>query len=321
MLENISISNSKLANLPSISLTVKDPSDLTQTTPTQQDENVNLETSNEYPLQKVSSSAQLTPEKIVESDGDSIKPSHPPLISLRTFNMVFPRVVVVIFLIILVMWIYQAEGGLGFEEATVFGWHALLMSLFVVVFTQEGVMAYSAPFLDPFTRNRTIIRYFHISCHVLGIICAIAGLVGIVYYKSLSPAPIVFPFFTMYTAHSWLGVCLLSLWTLQMAAGIYTHTIAKLSNSHKHMYLKYHRFVGKFIYGVALATCAMGFQDMQSSDLAYSTQPMPNMTLAEMEMMPNITGYFPNSNLAQYSSAGTLLLLLLGFSTFSTFIR
>jgi hypothetical protein len=71
---------------------------------------------------------------------------------------ILPRLIVVIFLIILFLWIYQAEGGIGFQEATVFGWHALLMSLFVVVFTQEALLAYSSPLIGYFTKNRTIIK-------------------------------------------------------------------------------------------------------------------------------------------------------------------
>jgi len=72
---------------------------------------------------------------------------------------VLPRVVVVIFFIVLFLWIYQAEGGIGFQEATVFGWHALLMSLFIVVFTQEALLAYSSPLIGFFTKNRTLIKY------------------------------------------------------------------------------------------------------------------------------------------------------------------
>ncbi|KAF9211614.1 hypothetical protein BGZ59_007843, partial [Podila verticillata] len=50
-----------------------------------------------------------------------------------------------------------AEGGIGFQESNLFGWHALLMSLFVVVFTQEAILAYSSPLIGFFTKNRTII--------------------------------------------------------------------------------------------------------------------------------------------------------------------
>jgi len=233
-----------------------------------------------------------------------------------------PRAITFVFLIILFLWIYQAEGGLGNPEASIFGWHALLMSFFIIVFTQEGVMAYSSPIIGPFVRNRTVIKFFHVLCHILGVVCAIGGLISIVYYKSLSGLPILFPFYTMYSPHSWIGVCLLCLWGFQMIAGFFGQTyFRKLTPDQRRSFSKYHRFFGRFIYGLGLVTCALGFQDMQSSDLATSTPPMANMTMDEMMMMGNLSGYLPNSSLAQYSSAGCLLLLLAGFATFSTFVR
>jgi len=236
---------------------------------------------------------------------------------------VAPRVIGIVFFIILLMWIYEAEGGIGNQDSSMFGWHALLMGIFIVVCTQESIMAYSAPLLGPFTTSRSISKVFHVTTHVLGIICALGGLIAIVYYKSLSPQPIAFPFYTMYSPHSWIGIALLSLWIIQMAAGIYTQLYySKLSTKQKIQFSKYHKFLGKCIYCIGLATCAMGLQDMQGSDLATSTPPMANMTDAQMMMMmPNMTGYFPDSNLAQYSSAGALLLLFSGVATMAAFVR
>ena len=48
-----------------------------------------------------------------------------------------PHLCSVTFLIVLLSWIVQVEGGLGFANPmSVFGWHALCMSGFVVVFSQ-----------------------------------------------------------------------------------------------------------------------------------------------------------------------------------------
>ncbi|KAG0016088.1 hypothetical protein BGZ80_009439, partial [Entomortierella chlamydospora] len=214
---------------------------------------------------------------------------------------ILPRIVGVAFLVILFLWIYQAEGGIGFQEATVFGWHALFMSLFVVVFTQEALLAYSSPLIGFFTKNRTMIKYYHVICHLLGLIYAVAGLVAIVYYKRLSPQPTVFPFYSVYSPHSWAGIVFLSLWSLQLLAGLYVYIGGKRqSASQKRSFRKLHGFLGKSVYVVGLASCAMGFQDMQSSDLASSTPPSSaNMTMS----MEDMQGYFPDSNLAQYSSA------------------
>jgi len=171
------------------------------------------------------------------------------------------------------------------------------MSLFIVVFSQEAVMAFSAPLLRLFTRNDKYLKFFHVTCHVLGILCAFGGLMGIIYYKKLAPPPLVFPFFTMYSPHSWVGVVLLGFWTLQMSAGIYAHGIRKLTHEEYSVFRKWHTFTGKFIYAVGLAVCAMGLQNMQSSDLAASTAPYLVSDPAEMN------GYLPTSSLAQYACA------------------
>ena len=58
-----------------------------------------------------------------------------------------PRIIMIIYFITLFVWIYQAEGGLGLIDSSLFGWHALTMSLSVVFFTTEAILIYSSPML------------------------------------------------------------------------------------------------------------------------------------------------------------------------------
>jgi len=250
-----------------------------------------------------------------------------------SFGWFLPRILAVIFFIVLFLWIFRAEGGLGFEDSNLFGWHALLMGLFIVVFTQEAVLSFSSPLISsPFGKKRTSHgwqRNFHVIFHALGIICAMLGIVAIVYYKKLSPQPPAFPFYSVYSPHSWLGITILILWGLQMAAAIFIHAIDKLSPHNKARLTKVHRYLGKVIYVAGLATCALGLQDMQSSDLAGSTAPIPGF-YDTMDMGGGqwavivgnetifLSGYYPTSPEAQYSSACTILLLFLGMATFGT---
>jgi len=269
------------------------------------------------PLSKETSVSEMLPEgntskaPVFEMNSSNNKKSFIP-------KLVFPRVVTVVFLILLLVWIFEAEGGLGFQEATVFGFHAFFMGLFVVVFLQEGIVAFSSQsIIGLITKKRIHIKYFHAIFQIFGIICAVLGLVAIVYYKSLS-GPIVFPFFTMYSPHSWVAISFLSLWVIQVGAMMYTHFVIELSLTEKVLFNKYHRALGKFIYALGLATCALGFQDMQSSDLASSSPPM---SMDEMMMMNmTMTGYYPDSNLAQYSSGCCLILIFSGLATFAAFI-
>lgn len=54
---------------------------------------------------------------------------------------------------------------------------------------------------------------------------------------------------------------------------------------------------------------------MQSSDLAASAPPMAGMAMNQEDMA--MEGYFPDSSLAQYASAMTLLLAITGVSVFA----
>jgi hypothetical protein len=105
-----------------------------------------------------------------------------------------PRAVTMCFFAVLFVWIYRAEGGLGTTFSNLFGVHALLMSLFVVVFTQESILTFSAPLFKWAEFAASTKKRFHVCMHLLGIACCIGGLVAIVYYKALSPQPVSFPF-------------------------------------------------------------------------------------------------------------------------------
>jgi len=264
---------------------------------------------------------------------------------LLLFTWTLPRLLAGIFFIILFLWIFQAEGGFGWNEANLFGWHALMMAMFIVFFTQEAILTFSAPlFSGPFSRRNSHTRtsslsnininsdnnnghwirpkYVHVMFHLGGILSAMLGIVAIYYYKSLSPQPIAFPFYSVYSPHSWLGIAVLILWGLQYTAGVYIYGLGQPTPEQKAILKQIHGYLGRVIYVAGLATCALGLQDMQSSDLASSTPPMSGVsgddTMGMSVTTGNLTGYYPNSPEAQYSSAATLLLLFTGMATFAT---
>ena len=71
-----------------------------------------------------------------------------------------------------------------------------------------------------------------------------------------------------------------------------------------------HTFVGRAVFLLGLAVCALGFQDMQSSDLAGSAPPGLNVTYEPF------MGYLPGSTNAQESNAAVLLLAAGGVAVF-----
>jgi len=197
-----------------------------------------------------------------------------------------PRVCIFIFLVIMLVWTIQVEGSLGFDLNSTFGWHSIFMTLAGPVFMTEAVLAFTSPFIDPklFTldrsKRRSILEHIHAFLHVASLFCGVVALVGIAYYKKLNEVGsgsgsdlqlggnfeldgFTFPFFTMFSPHSWAGVATISLWGIQLLVRLCTY----VRNDWNSGLARWHGFFGKVVYVSTLATCAIGLNDMQSSDL------------------------------------------------------
>jgi len=246
----------------------------------------------------------------------------------NSFTVMLPRVIAGIFLILLITWVEQAEGGFGFQEANIFGLHALFMGFVVVLFLQESILCWTVPI--PILTSRRARIIFHLVCNFCALTFSVLGVVAIAYYKKLSPTPTSFPFYTAYSPHSWVGIVFLILFAFQSVLKL-------IGEKHPPMLLAkaHHRFLGHAIYVTGLACCAMGFEDMQCSDLASSSPPsMAGMSMGGMSMnmsgmdmsgmdMSNATmsGYYPDSELARIASAASVMLVLQGLATFFTHVK
>jgi len=223
--------------------------------------------------------------------------------STKLILWALPRIIVIVFFIVLFVWIYQAEGGIGWTEDSVFGVHALCMSLFAVFFTTEAVLVFRSP-LVPHRLMQNM--YIHLICHVGGLVCAIVGIVAIVNYKNWSSQPVSYPNYTLYTPHSLLGVVTLLLWFVHLSGGFLVFVLSRWPiERYGDQVIQVHHFLGKCVYVLLLVCCAMGLQDMQSSDLASE--------------MAGEAAYGPFSTLARLACAGVWLLAALGIAVFANF--
>ena len=69
-----------------------------------------------------------------------------------------PRLLSLTYLVVLLVWIVQVQGGFGFDADSIFGWHALLMSFFVAMFTNEALLTYVAPLFPQLSNDRTYLK-------------------------------------------------------------------------------------------------------------------------------------------------------------------
>ena len=99
--------------------------------------------------------APPTTETLVQ--GITVRSSNASLL-LTGVLWTLPRVISLTYLVVLLVWIVQVEGGFGFDAASIFGWHALLMSFFVAMFTNEALLTYVAPLFPQLVNDRMYLK-------------------------------------------------------------------------------------------------------------------------------------------------------------------
>ena len=69
-----------------------------------------------------------------------------------------PRLLSLAYLVVLLVWIVQLQGGFGFDAESIFGLHALLMLFLVAMFTNEAFLTYVAPLFLQLSNNRSYLK-------------------------------------------------------------------------------------------------------------------------------------------------------------------
>ncbi len=224
-----------------------------------------------------------------------------------------PRLLWVPYFAVLGAWIGESQGGLGATFLNVFGWHALLMSLAVFVFLQEAVLFLSAPLTGPrLPKGGAMLqiagalssKWTHVVLLLLALLFWVGGHIAVVVYKELAPKPAGFPFYSMFTPHSWLGATALVVGAAQalLAVAVFLVWPALRATALRDL----HGFVGKAVYLTLAVVCSLGFQDMQSSDLCGSVAPYVDTSNFTSEQIDGM-GYYPDSTKARLSCALVIL--------------
>ncbi|KAJ1559817.1 hypothetical protein HK405_009244 [Cladochytrium tenue] len=225
------------------------------------------------------------------------------------------RGLTVAFFAILFVWLYGAEGGVGTDQSSLFGLHALLMSLFTFIVLQESVLCFFAPSFGLSRRARVA---FHAVAGVAAAGCLAGGLAAVARYKDLTTEEVndgewLFPYFHLFSPHAWAGVALGSVFAVQLVFGLLRLAGPATALTAATAAGRSHALVGAAVYIGAAAVCAMGFQDMQSSDLAW-LDINANMSAA----MGMDDGYMQDSSYSVYAAVSPILIFLIVLSVFFT---
>jgi hypothetical protein len=81
----------------------------------------------------------------------------PGLANMITYFLkIMPRIISLVFLVVLLVWIVEVQGSFACSGDGLFGWHALLLSLLVVMFSNEALLVYKAPQFIQFRNNHNL---------------------------------------------------------------------------------------------------------------------------------------------------------------------
>eukprot|EP00667_Euglena_gracilis_P033395 EG_transcript_54240 len=78
-----------------------------------------------------------------EEGQSEVSPTSRPWHWWRWALWALPRLLLVPFLALFFLWVFNAEGGVGLDASSLFGLHAVLMVVFVLICMQEALLVYS----------------------------------------------------------------------------------------------------------------------------------------------------------------------------------
>lgn len=175
--------------------------------------------------------------------------------------------------IILVSIWASSLGGVSWaqgEAKKVFNWHPVmmvtayaLMNVGALIFRISGTSSYQASShtssLPTDTNKRGIVKVSHASIWSLSFIFGIVGVLAV--FKSHND-PISGYIANLYSLHSWVGITVLSLYTLQFIVGLLAFLSGR-SRMRNPTVMEIHKYTGTYIHILTTATILLGIQEKE----------------------------------------------------------
>ncbi|CAI5450130.1 unnamed protein product [Caenorhabditis angaria] len=134
--------------------------------------------------------------------------------------------------------------------------HGFLMVLGFVFFQGEALLSYRIYRYEP----KIISKLIHGILHFLAISLGITALIAIIINKNLGGNK------HFYSIHSWIGVCLLTVYILQFTFGFFTFLMPCASVKHRARLIPIHRAIGASLLILAAIQCVVGYVTFLSFD-------------------------------------------------------
>ncbi|CAF1427548.1 unnamed protein product [Adineta ricciae] len=177
-------------------------------------------------------------------------------ITLQWFSlMVLTSQIVGVFAIILLAILFgQYRGGFGWTDIDKeFNYHPLFMTLGMIFFYGDAILSYRV-FRDV---KKIRVKILHGSLLALSFIFASIGLKAVFDNHNYAVPPKK----NLYSLHSWVGLATVILFGAQWVCGFVSFLFPKLSEDIRKAYMPSHRFWGKAIFSLAVASVLMGITE------------------------------------------------------------
>ena len=180
-------------------------------------------------------------------------------------------------IILVSLWVSQeAMGGGGVswkqgDSGRVFNWHPImmicayaLMNVGVLIFRASGTSAYltsSSPSAEAYPKKRGLMKTIHGTIWSLDFIFGLVAMLAV--FKSHND-PISGYIANLYSFHSWVGVLVLSIFTIQFIVGIVSFSgLGGSSRLGTPVLMEIHKYMGTYIHILATATIMLGIQEKE----------------------------------------------------------
>ncbi|VDP37743.1 unnamed protein product, partial [Soboliphyme baturini] len=155
--------------------------------------------------------------------------------------------------ILIALWMGNYDGGYGWSDQPdqMFHYHPLLMSIGLLFVFGEAILIYRV-----FRYERKMVtKLAHAILHTIVFTLIVIALHAVFTSHQLNRVP------NLYSLHSWVGLSVVLLFSMQYLCGLVTFLFPGLSLPTKQWYLPIHQVFGVVIFVAASATALMGISE------------------------------------------------------------
>jgi len=159
---------------------------------------------------------------------------------------------------ITILLVIQSIGGFTIDKPSLFGYHILGMSTFVLIGTQEIILLPTDPIVCIQCTSSSTRSLCSILLHFYSILFALAGMISILMYKHYVPSSSISSsvFYNhLSSSHSWVGLLCIIVWVIQFIISTF------FSSS---FLMTFSTFMLKTSYVLGVCACVMGIQEVQT---------------------------------------------------------